>query len=202
MELDLDFQNTNIKIIERTKASLSRSFKITRDKDITKAIELANYLFCLGKYKEAKLLLKSFVYFEYDEPQGHLWESNSFGILILASIAEVENELEKQRENAEFVLKAHPTSVEDFEELMEYYQEDLEYHPSNIERAKDETHKYRCEIFGQEALTFLYFHHLAPLFEESPSQINYNQMRKKVSSIVNESYNLLKNELTGTNHEF
>jgi len=186
----LEIFTDDVALVKNAKKSLQKKFSLTSYKDIDKAVILANYLLCLGKVGESKKLLESFVFdAKYDEDKEDLWGSIGQGIVLRAYIADIEKKYDLKEKIMEGVLEND--IMTDRCSHYDLYLECLEDHVDNMERAEDETQKYKCEIYGQEALTFIYFYEVIQFKDKKI----FHDISENILDKINSSYNCLKKNL-------
>lgn len=186
----LELIEGNVDFIEKEKRFLAKKFSINSYKSIDRAVLLANYLFCLGMSESAKQILDSFIHeINYSEDREDLWCSVGQGVLLRAYIAGVEGERDHEAKLAIKIIENDIMS--DRLSRSELYAECLEDYQDNIDRAIQESRKYKCEIYGQEALTFIYFYEV---FKFDDCQ-DFSAFRDNSEEVIDRSYSMLKGEL-------
>lgn len=192
-QLNLSVSEHDLPVIRRMKKSLLKRFKITSENDISEATKLANYLYAIGEVEEATNLIDSFVRVYYQEEEGHLWSANAQAIVLMSFIAGINSDVEEQ-EKYRNLIRDNDICSTHYSSRYEWLKECLEDHLGNVDYALTETQKYKCEILGQEALTFLYFRVMLPFYEsEAPPQIG-----KELDSLIERCYEMLRAALEGT----
>ena len=143
---------------------LERKFSLTSEVCLDNAVCLANYLFALGEVDQARELLESFV-FDVRSVEGRrdLWGSVGHGLILLAHIYRTSEPDKASRIIAALDEDDFYTSAMTRYEI---FQSDFESHQNIMDYAFTETPKYKCEVIGQEALNFLYFHEMIPVTRE------------------------------------
>jgi len=189
--LDIHQSSNDPSIIVSVKKSLQKRFKLTSYKDVEKAVMLANYLVCFGRTDEATKLLDCFILeIPYQEDREDLWNSVGQGIILRAYIASNDNDEVLHNKLIDIINDSD--IMTDRCGRYELYLECLEDHADNIDRAVTETQKYKCEIWSQEALTFLYFYEMLPFYnDEVPSHLEQD-----IKSLVEKCYAELKISLS------
>lgn len=192
----LEFSNSSDlyskKLIKSLSGSLAKSFKLTSYKDLDKTVFLANYFFSLGEIAEAKKILESFVFkVPYKDDRQDLWGSNGQGIVLLAHICGLEGHEDERVKVISIVFDNDIRSDRcgRYDLFIEHYED----HNKKMDYAFSETQKYKCEVIGQEALTFLYFYEMLPFYKNEVT----SDFESRVKGIVDYCYAELKKALIG-----
>lgn len=180
--------NDDLLIIKRLKQSLLKKFRLGSPNDIDKAVILANFLFALDREEEAIDLLDSFIYeIESDPERRDVWGSNGQGIILRAYI--------NQQASKPFEKLVKTIDEDDYwtDEINRYklYLGSLHDHNWNMDQAKTETQKYRTEILGQEALTYMYFLMMLPFDKHKVPPDHKDNLK----AIIDDCYSKLKEAL-------
>ena len=188
--LYLDIPRTDINIIASSRNKLNKAFKLTSYRNLNDAVYLATYLLVLGENEGAKLLLDSFIDLtEYAPEREDLWGSNGQGIVLRSYLADLDGNFEKrdsliQQIYDNDILTSRTGRYELFLESLEEYEDE-------IEDAVEETKKYKCEIYAQATLTFLYFYMMLPFFKDEAPE----SFKQEIKILVNKCNDDLSNAL-------
>ena len=183
-------------VIKRLKSALRKKFNPNSENDIDSAVMLCNYLVAIDKQDEAKGILTSFLYFNYSdklEKYEHIWPSNAQGLVLLSYIESQFGDKTRQQELANIVVKDdynYSVNETHFQKILYDYRSN----EWNLNNYMNETHKYRCQIIGQENLNFLYWKQTWKyiLYYEAR---RFNDELEKIEGIVDETYSLLREEI-------
>lgn len=169
------------------KNSLLNSFSAAEEKEIVKAVTLANCLFTLGNTDEALTLLESFVYFSPGEQARQLWTANGQGIVLLSAIYRIINERAREHELIQLLQEDDIVDTANCSRY-ELFLVHLANHDKNMRYAVSETQQYKCSLMSQEVLKFLYFSQMLPFYvEETPARFDM-----KLKRLLSESHRALK----------
>ncbi|MEW8521721.1 MAG: hypothetical protein AB2552_01570 [Candidatus Thiodiazotropha endolucinida] len=174
------------------KNSLLKSFNPDRERDIEKAIELANYLTSLKEYEQAQKYLDSFIYLNPKEKAEDLWVHNAQGVVLLLYICRVTNQ-ENLCDKYRGLLEEHDMWPADIGRTR-WVKMHISDHNKKVDYALTETHKHKCAILGQEVLSFMYFNEM--LFENNRPSLITNLLLRDVRKIFTKSKELLLTALT------
>lgn len=191
IELVISPSKQDLPIIKRLKKSLGKGIRLLSPNDIDKAVQLANYLYCLDKQEEASALLDSFIYKVKSLPDRRdVWGANGQGVILRSKIASDCND-EKLRGTLVSVI-SNDDILSDNVSWHEHYLAMREEHESNMSYAYTETPKYKCAVIAQEALNFLYFLQMLPTYQSKPAE----QIYEEINALVIKCYQELLLALT------
>jgi len=149
--------------------SLQKRFDLTRSRDLEKAIELACCLQVLTARTTFVRYMESFIYDIPYKGNSYIWGHKCDGLALLAYDADSHGD-DTLRAKALAIITSENFDQNDLE--WERYWTLLLRKSSNAKRGLSpfflftETPKYKCEVIGQEALHFLYFHEMIPVTRE------------------------------------
>ena len=171
--------------IKSLKKSLKRRFKLTKWDDVASAILVANYLFAVGKIKEAAELLDPFVTnFKYDPEREDLWGANGDGIVLLAYMSRLKGDTNKEKQLLNILLKED--IVTDSCTRYELLQRRIESLEPTMAYARTEKPKYKCGTFSAEAFQYLYFREMLEIDRgEAPEGLDV-ELDNIIASIYDE----------------
>lgn len=185
--LKLVVDQDDLPIIKRKKKSLLSRFHATQFKDLERAIELACYLVVSMKKGEARVFLKSFIPMQPIDGREDLWVVHANGVLLLAFISKDQGHLQEYNEYIK-VLNEHdlwPTDIRRFNWIRMHVKD----HNNIVKYALTETQKYRCEVFSQQFLSFLYFHEM--LYQNGKPTVMERLYENKVTQYLKQCQSML-----------
>lgn len=156
--LKIDIADVESEPVVNLAKSLKRQFRPNSMNDISDAVVLSCYLYVLGLENESAQLLKSFLYFKYEDkpdPNRHLWVDNCQGILLLEYIEKLQEE-KASTLSLSYIMGPEAT-ISPVKFMKSQLRIFLADHPKTIRHAKSESPKYKCQTYAQQLLRCVEF---------------------------------------------
>lgn len=195
--LEINLSDVKSKPVLNLGKRMRKRFRPGSQNDMSDAVYLACYLYFMGKSESAIKLLKSFLYYKYEdkpELQRDLWFENCQGLVLLTYIQKQENiplvHIDLDLYMGSDSLVAGKKYMKDRLKIA------LEENPKSIELAETETPKYQCQLYAQEVLSFMPIVVLWPYFAKDSVLIGFKLIKlTDVKNILNNNVLLLQQSL-------